>query len=91
MSTYGYSGDDYRGVVEFRNAYGELPAAQIPKLPFYGGLTIVYAVVGLSVPFHLFVCYRFKIGLTVHRYWAFLYVQNRHDIRMFPIRRTRIC
>lgn len=60
VSTYGYSGDDYRGVVEFRNAYGELPAAQIPKLPFYGGLTIVYAVVGL--------------------YWAFLYVQNRHDI-----------
>jgi hypothetical protein len=32
-------------VVEFRNAYGELPAAQIPKLPFYGGLALVYAVV----------------------------------------------
>ena len=30
---------------EFRNAYGELPGAQIPKLPFYGGLTIVYAVI----------------------------------------------
>ncbi|KAL5343071.1 lung seven transmembrane receptor-domain-containing protein [Aspergillus crustosus] len=60
VSTYGYSGEDYRAVIEFRNAYGELPAAQIPKLPFYGGLTIVYAVVGL--------------------YWAFLYVQNRHDI-----------
>ncbi|KAL2800444.1 lung seven transmembrane receptor-domain-containing protein [Aspergillus keveii] len=60
VSTYAYSGQDYKAVVEFRNAYGELPAAQIPKLPFYGGLTIVYAVIGL--------------------YWAFLYVQNRHDI-----------
>lgn len=49
VSTYGYTGEDYRAVVEFRNAYGELPAAQIPKLPFYGGLTIVYAVIGLYV------------------------------------------
>ncbi|KAF9889599.1 hypothetical protein FE257_007107 [Aspergillus nanangensis] len=60
VSTYGYSGRDYKAVVEFRNAYGELPAAQIAKLPFYGALTIVYAVVGI--------------------FWAFLYVQNRHDI-----------
>lgn len=49
MSTYGYSGQDYTAVVEFRNAYGELPAAQIAKLPFYGGLTIVYAVIGMYV------------------------------------------
>lgn len=49
VSTYGYSGQDYTAVVEFRNAYGELPAAQIAKLPFYGGLTIVYAVIGMYV------------------------------------------
>lgn len=49
MSTYGYSGRDYKAVVEFRNAYGELPAAQIAKLPFYGALTIVYAVIGMYV------------------------------------------
>lgn len=36
-------------MVEFRNAYGELPAAQIAKLPFYGALTIVYAVIGMYV------------------------------------------
>jgi hypothetical protein len=36
----------YTAIVEFRNAYGELQAAQIAKLPFYGGITIVYAVVG---------------------------------------------
>ncbi|KAK2741108.1 hypothetical protein FQN55_008512 [Onygenales sp. PD_40] len=58
--TYGFSEQDYKGVVSFRNAYGELPAPQIAKLPFYGALTIVYAVIGV--------------------FWAFLYVQNRHDI-----------
>ncbi|KAJ5433047.1 uncharacterized protein N7458_012203 [Penicillium daleae] len=60
VSTYAYSGEDYNAVITFRNSYGELPAAQIAKLPFYGALTIVYAVVGM--------------------FWAFLYVQNRHDI-----------
>ena len=38
-------GVDFTAVVEFREAYGELPATQIPKLPFYGGITILYAVV----------------------------------------------
>jgi hypothetical protein len=49
VSTYAYSGEDYNAVVTFRNSYGELPAAQIAKLPFYGALTIVYAVVGMYV------------------------------------------
>ena len=44
--THGFSAEEYRAIVTFRNAYGELPAAQIAKLPFYGGLTIVYAVIG---------------------------------------------
>ncbi|KAI9713106.1 MAG: hypothetical protein M1820_001091 [Bogoriella megaspora] len=47
VSTYPFDGADYTAVVEFRNAYGELPAAQVAKLPFYGGLTIVYAVIGI--------------------------------------------
>lgn len=47
VSTTGFSSDEYRAIVTFRNAYGELPAAQIAKLPFYGGLTIVYAVIGM--------------------------------------------
>lgn len=74
--TYAYSGDDYKAVVEFRNAYGELPAAQIAKLPFYGGLTIVYAVIGLYVYFPGFMLlpsltrigsghfYTYKIAMT---------------------------
>ena len=39
----------YTATVEFRNAYGELPAAQIAKLPFYGGISIVSAVIGAYV------------------------------------------
>lgn len=41
----GFNTEDFMGVIEFREAYGELPATQIPKLPFYGGITILYAVV----------------------------------------------
>jgi Lung seven transmembrane receptor len=49
VGSAGYTpeGIEYIATVEFRNAFGELPAAQIAKLPFYGGLTIVYAVVGV--------------------------------------------
>jgi hypothetical protein len=67
----------YSALVEFRNAYGELPAAQIAKLPFYGGITIVYAVIGAYVEhFEKPLLY----VLISYRFWAFLYVQHRHDI-----------
>jgi hypothetical protein len=46
VGTTASSQNDYTAIVEFRNAFGELPAAQIAKLPFYGGLTITYAVIG---------------------------------------------
>ena len=41
-------GDDvyYNAVLEWRNAFGELNAAEYPKLPFYGALAIVYALIG---------------------------------------------
>lgn len=42
-----FTAADYTAVVEFRNAYGELPATQIPKLPFYGGITMLYALVAV--------------------------------------------
>lgn len=45
--TQPFTAKKYQGVAEFRNAYGELPATQIPKLPFYGGITILYAVVAV--------------------------------------------
>jgi len=57
VGTTGFSPDGvlYKAVAEFRNAYGELPAAQIAKLPFYGGITIVYAVIGVYVKKLLYV------------------------------------
>lgn len=45
VQTYGFAAEKFEGVVLFQNSYGELPASQIAKLPFYGGLTIVYTVV----------------------------------------------
>ncbi|KAF3059792.1 Membrane protein PTM1 [Daldinia childiae] len=46
IAAYGFGNTkEFMGVAEFREAYGELPATQIPKLPFYGGITILYAVV----------------------------------------------
>lgn len=50
VAAFGFPDGDFKGVVEFREAYGELPATQIPKLPFYGGITILYAVVVVYVP-----------------------------------------
>jgi hypothetical protein len=91
VSTYAYSEVDYKAVVEFRNSYGELPAAQIAKLPFYGGLTITYAVLGAFWAF-LYVQNRADI-LPVQNYitatiifliveqlmtWGFYDYQNRH-------------
>ncbi|KAF2727319.1 integral membrane protein [Polyplosphaeria fusca] len=82
---------EYTAIVTFRNAYGELPAAQIAKLPFYGGITIVYAVVGIFWGF-LYFQNRHDI-LAVQNYitaiivflvlemlmtWGFYDYQNRH-------------
>jgi hypothetical protein len=49
VAVLGFTPGDFMGVVEFREAYGELPATQIPKLPFYGGVTILYALVCVYV------------------------------------------
>ncbi|EHY52660.1 Membrane protein ptm1 [Exophiala dermatitidis] len=91
VSTYAFSNHEYDAVVEFRNAYGELPAAQIAKLPFYGGLAIVYALMGVFWAF-LYVQNRSDI-LPVQNYitatiifliveqlmtWGFYDYQNRH-------------
>jgi len=90
VGTYA-SNTEYTAIVEFRNAYGELPAAQIAKLPFYGGLTIVYAVIGVFWAF-LYAQNRHDI-LPVQNYitaiqvflvvemlmtWLFYDYQNRH-------------
>ncbi|KAF3902937.1 hypothetical protein AA313_de0210449 [Arthrobotrys entomopaga] len=66
VATWGYAARHYTGAVEFRNAYGELPASQIPKLPFYGGITILYALIGVFWGF-LYVQHRRDI-LPVQNY-----------------------
>ncbi|KAI0104181.1 lung seven transmembrane receptor-domain-containing protein [Nemania sp. FL0031] len=66
VAAYGFPPQDFMGVVEFREAYGELPATQIPKLPFYGGITILYAVVAVFWGF-LYYQHRYDI-LPVQNY-----------------------
>ncbi|KXJ94421.1 lung seven transmembrane receptor-domain-containing protein [Microdochium bolleyi] len=91
VAAYGYSAKEFMGVVEFREAYGELPATQIPKLPFYGGITILYAIVVVFWGF-LYYQHRYDI-LPVQNYitailvflvvemlmtWGFYDFLNRH-------------
>jgi hypothetical protein len=91
VSTDAEDGVDYQAVVEFRNAYGELDGAQIAKLPFYGGLTIVYALLAVFWGF-FYVQHRHDI-LAVQNYitaiviflivemlmtWLFYDYQNRN-------------
>ncbi|KPI38127.1 Membrane protein PTM1 [Cyphellophora attinorum] len=91
VSTYAFSNQDYTAVVEWRNAFGELPAAQIAKLPFYAGLTIAYALLISAFGF-LYVKHRSDV-LPVQNYiaatllflvveqlmtWGFYDYQNRH-------------
>ncbi|KAH7182872.1 lung seven transmembrane receptor-domain-containing protein [Fusarium flagelliforme] len=82
---------NYELVVEYRNAYGELEATQIPKLPFYGGMSILYALLAAYWGF-LYYQHRHDI-LAVQNYitailiflvvemlitWGFYEYQNRH-------------
>ncbi|QIW94861.1 hypothetical protein AMS68_000379 [Peltaster fructicola] len=48
VGTSGYTTDNYQAIVVFQNAYGELPAAQIAKLPFYAAITIIYAFLAMA-------------------------------------------
>lgn len=84
---------DYTGVVEFRNAFGELPAAQIAKLPFYAAITIVYAFVAmgwgvlywmnrrdiLAVQNYITAILVFLV-IEMFMTWLFYDYQNRHGL-----------
>ncbi|KAL2886223.1 Membrane protein PTM1 [Ceratocystis lukuohia] len=90
-----FTDDDYNAAAVFRNAYGELPATQVPKLPFYGGITILYALVAVYWGF-LYYMHRHDI-LAVQNYitailvflvvemlltWAFYDYLNRNGRNM---------
>ncbi|EJP64805.1 Transmembrane receptor, eukaryota [Beauveria bassiana ARSEF 2860] len=91
LFTQGFNVDEYSAVAEFRNAFGEISATQIPKLPFYGGMSILYALMAVYWGF-LYYQHRHDI-LAVQNYitailvflvvemlmtWGFYDFQNTH-------------
>jgi hypothetical protein len=91
--SFGYNIEEYAAVVEFRNAFGELPAAQIVKLPFYAAFTLVYALLGigwgilyyinrndiLPVQNYITAIVAFLV-LEMFMTWLFYDYQNRHGL-----------
>jgi hypothetical protein len=95
VSTAQYTADKYTAIVEFRNAFGELPAAQIAKLPFYAASTIVYALMAMG--WAVFYWMHRRDILAVQNYitailiflvietfmtWLFYDYQNRHGMNV---------
>jgi hypothetical protein len=67
VSTYPSSSSiKYKGAVVYQNAFGNLPASQIPKLPFFGGAALAYFLVLLFWMF-LYIQHRSDI-LPVQNY-----------------------
>lgn len=93
VGTFGYDIEEYSAVVEFRNAFGELPAAQIVKLPFYAAFTLVYALLGIGwgvlyylnrndiLPVQNYIT-AIVVFLVVEMFmtWLFYDYQNRHGL-----------
>jgi hypothetical protein len=93
VGTFGYDVEEYSAVVEFRNAFGELPAAQIVKLPFYAAFTLVYALLGIGwgilyylnrndiLPVQNYIT-AIVVFLVVEMFmtWLFYDYQNRHGL-----------
>ncbi|KXS95942.1 hypothetical protein AC578_7984 [Pseudocercospora eumusae] len=93
VSTAAYTAEEYTAIVEFRNAFGELPAAQIAKLPFYAALTIVYAFLAmgwgvlywmnrrdiLAVQNYITAIVAFLV-VEMFMTWLFYDYQNRHGL-----------
>jgi hypothetical protein len=93
VGTWGNNVEEYNAVVEFRNAFGELPAAQIVKLPFYAAFTLVYALLGIGwgilyylnrndiLPVQNYIT-AIVVFLVVEMFmtWLFYDYQNRHGL-----------
>lgn len=93
VGTFGFNDEDYTAVVEFREAFGELPAAQIAKLPFYAAITLVYAFLGIGwgmlyymnrrdiLPVQNYIT-AILVFLVIEMFmtWLFYDFQNRHGL-----------
>jgi hypothetical protein len=85
--------EKYSAITEFRNAFGELPAAQIAKLPFYAAITIIYAFLALGwaglyylnrhdiLPVQNYIT-AILVFLVIEMFmtWLFYDYQNRHGL-----------
>ncbi|KAI5300986.1 hypothetical protein KEM56_002059, partial [Ascosphaera pollenicola] len=80
VTSFSFSEAEYSAEVNFQNSYGELPAPQIPKLPFYGVITLVYA---LMVPVQNYIT-AIIVFLIVEQLltWGFYDFQNRHGMTL---------
>ncbi|GMM38399.1 Ptm1 protein [Saccharomycopsis crataegensis] len=61
ISTYSTSHKDYEVIANFRNSFGNLNASEIPKLPLYGGLTILYLV---TFFYYFYNYYKYRTNVT---------------------------
>ncbi|KAF2859992.1 integral membrane protein Ptm1 [Piedraia hortae CBS 480.64] len=86
---------EFKAVAEFRNSFGELPAAQIPKLPFYAASMMVYTflAVAWAVLYYLhrhdilpvqnyITAILFFLVIEMFMTWLFYDYQNRHGMTM---------
>lgn len=95
VGTFGYTADNYQAVVVFQNAYGDLPAAQIAKLPFYAAVTMIYAFLAmawgalywlnrsdiLAVQNYITAILVFLV-IEMFMTWLFYDYQNRHGLNV---------
>ncbi|ODV83678.1 hypothetical protein CANARDRAFT_29676 [[Candida] arabinofermentans NRRL YB-2248] len=70
--------NDFKLVVNFHNAYGNLAASEIPKLPMYGLLAVVYAV---CLGVYLFQVFKHRSELLLLQkylagFFVFLTIEN---------------
>ncbi|ODQ81198.1 hypothetical protein BABINDRAFT_34204 [Babjeviella inositovora NRRL Y-12698] len=92
--TYSHEAESYSGTVDFRNAFGQLSASEIPKLPLYGMLAIFYGV-GLALYAWAFYRHRAAI-LPLQKYlvaffgfltaetiliWSYYDLQNQQGLK----------
>ena len=69
VSTFSVDKDaKYRGTINFQNAFGQLNASEIPKLPAYGILTLCYAIALALFGFRFFVKRKQNQILPLQRY-----------------------
>ncbi|GMM29888.1 Ptm1 protein [Martiniozyma asiatica (nom. inval.)] len=84
--------NEFKMIVNFHNAFGSLPASDIPMLPLYGLLSIVYAV---CLGVYLFQVYLHRSELLILQkylagFFAFLTIENILTWSLYEARNNNI-